>query len=219
MRSSIVTQRLRINLSATALSLCLIATQASAAIVCAAKSGTYGAISVTVSGTNCTPGTLNTSFGIVYAALNTNGSFCEFSFSPAVSGTGLYSGVIGHGPSDELAFTINSTPYAITAAEVDTSTTPPDSPGGLYASGGILLSTQQVGNGRVKYLSAPSSVTTVRISMPAAGSNGSGFNVCFDDGTSVAPAVATPIPTLSEWAMILMLSLMAMVAAYRLRRN
>ncbi|WP_291912762.1 IPTL-CTERM sorting domain-containing protein [Limnohabitans sp.] len=193
----------------------VISTQAGAAIQCVNSSGTYGSVTVTVpSASGCTPNA-GTFGGIPYALVD-SGS-CSFGFSPAASATGFYFVGVGQNVGETLSFSLNGTAYPITSSEIDLVSTPPTTPGGLAESGGNLIATGSPGNGRVNFLSAPSGGVTNLTVTQTGGLGGTGIAVCFDDApVAVSPA---PIPTLGEWAMIFMASLMAMFGIRRMRRS
>jgi hypothetical protein len=172
---------------AFAVGFCVTSFQAIAAIQCTNGPGTYGSVTVAVpSGGGCTPfdGTLS---GVPYARLAAGS--CSFTFSPAVSASGLYVAALALDIGETLSFSVNGTAYPINSAEIDLASTPPTSPGLLAASGGNLIYTGSkglTGSGRVNFLAAPSAgVTNVTISNTTTGGNASGVAVCFED---------TPVP-------------------------
>jgi hypothetical protein len=173
---------------AFAVGFCVTSFQAIAAIQCASGPGTYGSVTVAVPiGKSCRP---NNTFAGASFALVSLGS-CSFTFSPAVSATGLYAVALGLQSDETLSFSVNGTAYPINSAEVDLTSTPPASPGLVAASGGNLIYTGSgasgvLGSGRVNFLAAPSAgVTNVTISHTATARDASGVTVCFED---------TPVP-------------------------
>jgi hypothetical protein len=171
---------------AFAVGFCVTSFQAIAAIQCAAGPGTYGSVTVAVpTGGGCRP-SFQTAAGVPYARLSAGS--CSFTFSPAVSATGLYAVAVGQDSGEILSFSVNGTAYPINSAEVDLTSTPPTSPGQLAASGGNLIYTGSgvTGSGRVNFLAAPSAgVTNVTISHTPTRSYATGVAVCFED---------TPVP-------------------------
>lgn len=149
--------------------------------------------------------------------IGTFGGACTLTFSPAISGSGLYLAVGATDSSDTVAVEINGTPYSVTSAEIDNTTTPPTrATGNLIETSGLIGMSGPSGsyaNGRVNFLSAPTSVTSMKMTNVG----WSYWSVC--SGTPPAPVTPAAIPTLGEWAMIFMASLMAMFGIRRMRRS
>jgi hypothetical protein len=193
--------------SAILLSLSVLSGHALATDQCYTQAGTFGPTTVTVTGSNCTLPYGNWD-GMVMAG--SSGGACTFNFSPPISGTGLYIAIGATDSADTVGFEFNGTPYS----EIDSVSTPPTagSGGPLIATSGLIGTTGSgYANGRVNFQSAPSSITSIKLTNVGY----SLWSIC----SGTPPAAPAAIPTLGEWAMIFMASLMAMFGIRRMRRN
>lgn len=174
-------------------------------------------MTVTENGTGC--GQLGTPrYGISDWAVISN-STCNFNLSPAVAGTNIKVRLGNINPPEVVSFSLNGSPYAVQAADLDNTTTPPTLPGTLSLTGnnvtGNASGGDDGGNGIVSFSNAPSQVSSVTIaqSSPPPGW-GALLDVCVDDS---AVAVVTPVPTLAEWAQYVLALMLLLVGGWYLR--
>ena len=196
------------------LSFCIFSNTVNAAQVCTGLAGTYGGITLTRSGAcadfSNTDGMINTS------ALS--GFNCSISFSPAVSASQLSVKLSNVDTYDQVGFSFGATPYTLVPADVDTVSTPPTSAGSLSIVANQLTSPTSgvAGAGTISFTNSPPA-TVQSLDLNKTGSGAVIFQLCFDD---VAIATSpTAIPTLGEWAMLLLASLVAMFAIRRMRNR
>jgi hypothetical protein len=186
---------------------------ANAAEVCTGVSGTYGSVTVTRSGTCVEWSDYD---GLTRPAAIGGASTCTFAFNPAVTTSQLTAKITDvHNNNDQVGFNVNGAPYTLVGGDVNTTLVPPGSAGNLTIVGNQLTS-PSFGAGTISFTNAAPAATT-SIDFVKTGNGSIVGVVCFDD----APVAATvsSVPTLSEWAMIMMASLMAMFAFTRMRRQ
>jgi hypothetical protein len=183
-----------------------------AAQVCAGKNGVYGGVTLTRSGACSSFGPYD---GLTDTANVGDNNICSFAFSPAVSASQLRVKLSDVDVSDQVGFSFGATSYMLVPADVDTVTTPPTSAGSLSIVGNQLTSPTK-GAGTISFTnSPPASIQSLDVIRTGVGPVI--LQVCFDDATVAASPAA--IPTLGEWGMIFMASLMAMFGIRRMRRN
>jgi hypothetical protein len=188
---------------------------ANAAEVCTGLSGTYGSVTVTRSGT-CA-GWFD-SDGLTSPAIIAG--TCTFAFNPAVTTSQLTAKITGvTNNTNQVGFNVNGAPYTLVGGDVNTTLVPPDAAGNLTIVGNQVTS-PSFGAGTISFTNAAPAATTSIDFVKTGVGNMLGV-VCFDDAPVAATVAATvsSVPTLSEWAMIMMASLMAMFAFTRMRRQ
>jgi hypothetical protein len=186
-----------------------------AAQVCAGKNGVYGGVTLTRSGACSSFGPYD---GLTDTANVGDNNICTFAFSPAVSASQLRVKLSDVDFSDQVGFSFGATSYTLVPADVDTVTTPPNSAGSLSIVGNQLTSPTSgvAGAGTISFTnSPPASIQSLDVIRTGVGPVI--LQVCFDDASVAASPAA--IPTLGEWGMIFMASLMAMFGIRRMRRN
>jgi hypothetical protein len=174
--------------------------------VCIGQTGTIGTFAVTAS---CSNGAQT---GPNQARIQNWNHSCTFSFSPAATRADFSVSIQGlhNAPYEVVSFGFNggSTPYTLSAAELPT--------GYVLSGSGASTNTSAAADATsyFSFANAPTSVSSITINQ--AGSGGD-----FYAGLCMTPASATaaPIPTLSEWAMIFLASLMGLFAYSRMRRQ
>ena len=190
---------------------------ANAAEVCTGVSGTYGSVTVTRSGT-CSEWTDYD--GLTNPAVIFGASTCTFAFNPAVTTSQLTAKITDvHNNLGRVCFNVNGAPYTLVRGDVNTTLVPPNSAGNLTIVGNQVTS-KSFGAGTISFTNAAPAATT-SIDFVKTGVGRMVGVVCFDDAPVAATVAATvsSVPTLSEWAMIMMASLMAMFAFTRMRRQ
>ena len=189
---------------------------ANAAQVCTGVSGTYGSVTLTRSGTCSDFGAFD---GLENTVLISAANTCSFTFSPAVSTAQLTAKLSNVDDFDQVGFNLNGVSYALVPADIDTTSTPPTSAGSLAIIGNQVTSpTSGVsGAGTISFTNSSPALAT-SIDFVKTGTGGVPAVVCFDDAASFSSPVAS-VPTLSEWSMIFMASLIAMFGISRMRRK
>lgn len=189
---------------------------ANAAQVCTGISGTYGSVTLTKSGTCSDFGAFD---GLQNTSIISSANTCSFAFSPAVSTAQLTAKLSNVDDFDQVGFNLNGASYSLVPADVDTVSTPPTSAGSLAIIGNQVTSpTNGVsGAGTISFSNSSPALTT-SIDFVKTGTGGVAAVVCFDDAAIVATSVAS-VPTLSEWSMIFMASLIAMFGMRMMRRK
>lgn len=188
------------------LAVCLVLPTFSFAQVCTGQTRSIGSFAVTAS---CVNGAQT---GVNQARIQNWNHSCTFSFSPAATPADFSVSIQGlnNAPYEVVSFVFNGgpTPYSLSASEL--------SPGYVLSGPGASTNTSAAADGTsyFSFANAPASVSSITISQAGAGGT-------FYAGLCVTPASASaaPIPTLSEWAMILMASLLAMFGIRRMRRS
>lgn len=191
---------------------------AQAATQCFDSTGTFGAVSVTVSGTGCIQ---NAGYsGQPTLGNTTTGGACILTFSKPLATSSFVIDVSVINGGDVNAFVLDGGTYALQPADVSASPVFAD-PNVATASGGQLLySGGGVGTAGARVVfgaAAPASVTTLEISQIDAGGSGSPYRICADDADVVLAPVA--VPTMTEWAMILFGTILAGGTALYLQRR
>ncbi len=194
--------------------------QAAQQCVGAVGTTTYGARTVTVTGPGCSTYAPSAPFAAPLAIFS--GGACEMTFDAPISTASIVAGVDSLDGSVMTA-SLDGSPYAIQSSDIISSPIPGAgfSPGNGIVISGSGVTTDPVGGGSEGSgyfgfrTAAPAAITSLAISQSTGGS-GTLLQVCFDDNAAVAP---TAIPTLSEWAMILLASLLAGGAALTLYRR
>jgi uncharacterized protein (TIGR03382 family) len=180
-------------ISSAVLLLVLLPGAAEAATQCFSSGGTYGALTVTATGTGC--GTFLSYSGIygVWMGNSSTTEACTFTMSTASGGVDqstLTVDMTAHsnvsGAVEEAEFELNGTKYSVTAADIDNSSTTGED---LYATssgrvGGVLSTSGGNGVGTVSFGSTSTAVTSLEINhIVLTGSpNGTIYRVCVDDG-------------------------------------
>lgn len=176
-------------------------------------SGTYGSQTVTISSCTDYSGTFGP-FTANQSQLLSNS--CVYTFSSPISTTGLQ---IKVDSVDSTGFSIalDGNAYTSTAADIG-SLTGGQGTAALTISGSGYTGGGTEASGTVTLTnSPPATVTALTLTKITSGGSAHVSQVCFDDAPSSSSPAA--IPTLSEWAMIFMASLMAMFGIRRMRRN
>lgn len=204
--------------AALAAFVCLAAT-ANAATQCVNGSGTYGAVTVTISGTSCSTGGSYAGAGsIEIFGVGT----CTITFSKPLDASTFRITLGDVNPPEITAIEVNGLPYAVSPADILT-TPDPIWPGsgtvqttagevnygsGVVASGSIGLSGFTSGITSLSLIHRPSTWTTV-------------YRVCADDAgvTVAAPTASTSIPTLSEWGLLMTSALVGLFGFLWMRRR
>jgi hypothetical protein len=203
---------------------------AQAAQQCFDQAGTYGALTVTTSGPGC--GTFLAFGGITGVWLGNNDTTenCTFNFSPSVAGNSIQVTLTAHSCNnttfcEEARFSVNGTHYVVQPADLVTpfgSGTPVQITGAgdiVEAPGGT-----SAGSGVVTFHNAPSGVSSfdinhvVTLGQPA----GTIYLVCADDAAVSGPPPVTstlPVPTLSEWGLLLLATMVGALGLARRRRG
>lgn len=184
---------------------------AHAAQMCVSGSGSFGSVTVTRSGT-CSDfgGTISgVSNGFIVSGVST----CSFAFSPAVPASQLSVKVVDVNDFDQVGFNLNGASYTLVAGDIDTTLTPPSSPGRLSLVSNQVtgLAAQAAGEGSISFTnSAPATVSSLDV--VKTGSGGVISVVCFD-------APATPVPTLNQWGTIIMAMMLGLAGFGAMRRR
>jgi hypothetical protein len=205
-KKSVPTNNMNLHFLKPILAVCLVSPTFSFAQVCTGQTGTIGAFAVTAS---CSNGAQT---GVNQARIQNWNHSCTFSFSPAATPADFSVSIQGlnNAPYEVVSFVFNggSTPYSLSASEL--------SPGYVLSGSGASTNTSAAADGTsfFSFANAPSSVSSITINQAGAGGT-------FYAGLCMTPASATaaPIPTLSEWAMIFLASLMGLFAFTRIRRQ
>ena len=202
---------------ATALLFGCFAGGAHAAQQCFSQAGTYGSLTVTENGTGCNQ-LSELRYGISDWAVISN-STCNFTISPPVAGANVKVRLGNINPGEVVSFALNGSPYAVQAADLDNTTTPPTPAGTLSLSGSNVIGNasggDDGGNGIVSFGNAPSLVSSVTIAQSTPPGYGALLNVCVNEP---ATPVVTAVPTLTEWAQYAM-ALMLLIFGGRYLRT
>lgn len=201
---------------ATALLFGCFAGGAHAAQQCFSQAGRYGSLTVTENGTGCTQ-LGETRYDIADWAVISN-STCNFNISPPVAGANIKVRLGNLNPGEVVSFALNGSPYAVQAADLDNTTTPPTPAGTLSLSGSNVIGNASGGdaggNGIISFSNAPSMVSSVTIAQSTPPGFGALLNVCIDDRTT---PVVTAVPTLTEWAQYGMAMMLLLLGGRYLR--
>lgn len=201
---------------ATALLFGCFAGGAHAAQQCFSQAGTYGSLTITENGTGCIQAD-GPRYGISDWAVISN-STCNFNISPPVAGANIKVRLGNINPGEVVSFALNGSPYAVQAADLDNTTTPPTPAGTLSLSGTDVIGNasggDDGGNGIVSFGNAPSLVSSVTIAQSTPPGFGALLNVCIDEP---ATPVVTAVPTLTEWAQYAMALMLLMFGRRYLR--
>lgn len=214
-----------------------------AANQCIALPGTYGA--VTVSGCDNAPvnGITNPMSSVLPPGFYPNGfdgvglgnlpdmstTSCTYTFNHPILASSITVDLTSMEPDwgggtpvrDAFSVALDGNPYAFTNADIVQTPLLPVStafgPGHLDQQGGVIISAPDLSSsGKVK-VSATQWISSLKLTM-----QGSGVaRVCLDDvAPALPPSAATaPVPTLSEWGLITLSSLLAMFGLARSRRR
>ena len=224
MRRRSVSQRLRsANLALVILGLFATSAAAQPAQVCFSQAGTFGGLTVTQSGAGC--GNFLTYGGItngLYMGDNATES-CTFNVSPSVQGSTLLVRLTAHscipGSCEEVQFSLNGTHYAVAPADLDNTQPPGGTSVSINGAGDVVGSPVSNGDGRatVTFNSAPASVTSILINHVITSGSPAGtiYEVCAFAGGNPPPPpgpalTPAPVPTLSEWMLMLVAGLVAL---------
>ena len=202
---------------------------AQAAQQCFHQAGTYGALTVTTSGPGC--GTTLSFGGITGVWMgDTNATEnCTFNLSPAVNGSTIQITLTAHSCNpgtycEEARFSLNGVHYAVQTADL---VTPfgGGTPVMINGSGDIIEAPggTSAGSGVVTFHSAPSSVSSVDINhvVTLGSPNGTIYQVCADDaggGPPPPPPPTLPVPTISQWGLVVLAGLLGVFGVWRRRR-
>jgi hypothetical protein len=173
-------------------------------------SGTYGSNTVTITGCS--------TFSSAYGAFAANESqllstSCVYTFSSPISTTGLQI-KLDSVDAGAVSVSLDGNAYVSTAADIG-SLTGSQGTAALTISGSGYAGGNPEAAGTVTLTNSPPATVTALTLTKAAGGSSHLSSVCFND----APSSPASIPTLSEWAMLFMASLMAMFGIRRMRRN
>lgn len=143
---------------------------------------------------------------------------CTFTFTQPVSANSLTISLDSVEVASRISLEVNGSSYTSAAGDISI-LTGSASGGNLVISGsgyGAIAGNSSGGSGTIALTnSPPPSITSLKVTSASA-SSGHVLGVCF---TAAPPAEPTAIPTLGEWAMIFMASLMAMFGIRRMRRS
>jgi hypothetical protein len=208
---------------AAALAVFCAASTAQAATQCFANTGTYGAVTVTATGSGCFFNTVAPA-GPMGIWMSTPGASCTLTFDKPLAASSFRVTLDSINSGSTTRFSVNGAPYnAVPADILTTPLAPPYSTGAIAAvAGDVVLTPPAFGSGSLWLTnSPPAAITSLTVAYTGA-PLGAFFRVCADDvGVAVAPAAGTSasIPTLSQWGLIAMSSLLALFAVSLLRRR
>ena len=201
-----------------------------AARVCFNSAGIAGSHTVTTSGPGC--GTFLNYGGIngLYMGDSNTTENCTFNIAPPVNGTTMTVALTAHSCNgstfcEEVRFSVNGTHFVVAPSELDNTTPPGGTAVSITGAGDILGSPVGSGDGRatVTFAHAPASVSSLDINhvVTLGAPAGTIYLVCADDAPGGPVGVATPVPTLAEWALygLALLLAAAGVGAMRKRRS
>lgn len=186
-----------------------------AATQCFAGPGTYGAVTVTTSG-SCTITSATAFPGGMQAIEIWDDAACTYTFSKPLATSSMRIHMADIDAGESTSISTNTGAYSVIAADV--SGPIPGATGGatLSASGGQVVNLSGEGSAIVSMTnSPPASITSLTLTHQGISWVGY-YAVCADDSAIVAPAA---IPTLSEWALIGLSSVLAMLGIARMRRR
>ena len=179
---------------------------------------------VTVSSTGCSDysGTLGV-FGANESKLLSTGDTCVFNLSTAQPGSKVKIKTDSVDPSVLISISTSSGSYTSSLGDIGLPLTGAVGARSLVVSGSGYSSASSGSSSEASGFisltnSPPSSVTSVSVTQ-SVGSSGSLIQFCLVDPGVAAPVDAQSIPTLGEWAMLFLASLMAMFAINRMRRQ
>lgn len=208
---------------------------ANSAEQCVNLSGVYGAVTVTTSCTgqpsqvlNPSPLSINGRNSILLNDGGSNGPVaCTFAFSKPLNTSSLRLYIDGQDNSpgiteERTAISINGSGYTVTSADLSGPLAGAFGPLPISAVAGVINGPQPSGLGSGTFAvtgSAPAALTSFTITY--SGEFGTTFySVCVDDADFVPVASgAVPIPTLSEWGLLLATAAMGLAAAWAMRRR
>lgn len=167
-----------------------------AAQQCFTTPNTYGAVTVTESA-GCA---LNNPFvfgGRTGFAI-TVASTCTLTFSKPLLTSSFTIDLDGNGTNDATTISTSAGAYTVIPADITAPLVPAGSPGSIAAVSGKIDGN---GSGTFRFTNAPpASITSLSIAI-VPGAGGTFYRVCADDG---AGGGAAQVPTLSQWAMLLL---------------
>lgn len=178
--------------------------------------GVYGAVTITESAGCNNPITYNGRTGFLLGGVGA----CTIGFSKPIVTTSITVDIDNLDAGESTTVSTNAGAYTVIAGDL-TGPLAPGSPGTLVSGGGIIDIPVGQGSGTFSFTNAPpASITSLTLTR-GAGGGGTVYRVCADDAGVVAPAVATSVPTLSEWGVIFLASIIGMfgIAATRRRKD
>lgn len=178
---------------------------------CFSTPNTYGAVTVTESA-GCA---LNNPF--VYSGRTgfalTVASTCTLTFSKPLLTSSFTIDLDGNGTGDITTISTNAGAYTVIPADITAPLVPAGSPGSIAAGAGVINGN---GSGTFRFTNAPpASITSLSIAI-VPGAGGTFYRVCADDGAGSGPA---PVPTLSQWTMLILAAGLLLVGAFASKRS
>jgi hypothetical protein len=174
-----------------------------AAQQCFSQAGTFGALTVTQSGSGC--GTFLTYEGItngLYMGDANTTEACTFTLSPAVQGNTISVALRAHSCDgtnfcEEAHFALNGTHYVVAPADLVTPAGGFGTAVTITGAGDILgaATASGDGSGLVTFNSAPASVSSITIDhvVTLGGPAGTIYQVCADDGGAGGPGATSTV--------------------------
>lgn len=209
---------------------------AMAAKQCLSVAGTYGNVSVTGCDNDPANGILNPIMSIEGNGLPVGYSYdglalgglpanlsCTYNFSHSIATNSITVDLDGLNTGDQFSVELDGQPYTFTPSDIVQTPLPPVrlSDESVAAMGGAIQNAPGTDNssGTVGLLSsAPARVSSLTLKMNALG-YGSVTRVCLDDTALPSPVAPTPVPTNSEWGLLLISALLGMFGIARMRKR